>query len=579
VRYGLIGNCKTAALVHENGSIDWCCLPNFDSPSAFASLLDPGGGRFAVRLKGGTKTRQSYLPETNILQTEFDDGQNAFVAIDFMPRYREGEAYRYPVEIHRLLKPLRGNPEIEVVFEPKLNYALGETRTESAAGAIRAVNGLEDLFLYSSLDPESLLASQPIALKKDEFLLLAYHEKIVPPTIGYSLELFEKTKAYWEGWSRSCRLPALYPDAVLRSALVLKLLTFEETGAIIAAPTSSLPEIVGESRNWDYRYCWMRDSSLMLESLKSIGHFKEARAFIHFLLRIFESKQTEVQIVYGIDGRKDLTERTLSYWRGYKDSRPVRIGNAACETRQNDIFGEMLNTIYLHYFYYEFAPMTDDVWSLVRFLVNTVVKEWSLRDAGIWEFRRRKAHFTFSKVLSWVAVQSGAKIAKRLGKTHAAERWLGIAEKIRRDIEKKAWNPKIGAFTQAYGSDTLDASLLLMNRYGFLAKDDPRWISTVRKCEESLIRNGFVFRYVSEDEFGWPKTALVACSLWMVKALTSIGEREKAVRLFENVLAHANHLGLLSEDFDPETGSLTGNFPQSYSHMAVINAAHLLSQG
>lgn len=495
-----------------------------------------------------------------------------------MPRYREENSFRYPVEIHRILRPLKGSPIVRISFQPRLNYARGETFIRLRPSVVTASNGLESLFLYSSLPLKDIVEERSILLEKDHFLLLAYHEKIEPPSFDYSREMFEKTKIYWETWSSHCRLPSLYPDAVLRSALVLKLMTYEETGAIIAAPTTSLPEIVGEERNWDYRYCWLRDASLMLEALKSIGHFEEARAFIHFLLKIFESKQTKVQIVYGIDGRTDLEEKTLNHLKGYKNSGPVRIGNHASQTQQNDIFGEMLNTLYLYFFHYQFEKITDEVWSLIKFLVNTAAKDWATHDAGIWEFRHKNVHFTFSKVLSWVALDRGIKIARQIGKDYACQRWQPVANTIHRDIEEKGWNPKQQAYTQAYGSPNLDASLLLMNRYGFIRKEDPRWVSTVLCCEEALVKNGFAFRYTGTDDFGRPKNAFIVASLWLAKALYTIGAKNRGRRLFEKILSCANHLDLLSEDIDPETGELLGNFPQAYSHMAVINTASLMGK-
>lgn len=578
MRYGIIGNCKTVALIHETGSIDWCCLPNLDSPSTFARILDLQGGHFQVHLEGEYTVSQTYVPQTNILQTEFDDGKNAFVLLDFMPRYREGAVYQKPVEIHRILKPLRGKPMVSILFRPQLNFARGKTTIKQRSDFITAANGLESVFLYSSFPLQNLVEERAIPLEREEYLLLAYHEKIKPPTMAYTHEMFEKTKSYWESWSSHCRLPNLHSEMVLRSALTLKLMTYDETGAIIAAPTTSIPEILHEERNWDYRYCWLRDASLMLEALKSIGHFEEAKAFIQFLLRILESKQTKIQIVYGIDGRTNLGEKTLDHLKGYKNSGPVRIGNSACDTQQNDIFGEIVNTLYLYYFHHEFEKMPDEVWSLVKFLVNTSAKDWMTQDAGIWELRHRKAHFTFSKVLSWVSLDRGIKIAQKLGKDYAVANWKPIAEQIRKNIEENGWNNTVGSFTQSYGSEHMDASLLLMERYGFLKNNDPRWISTVLRCEEMLVKDGYSFRYTNEDDFGKPKNAFIVASFWVAEALYSMGEKERGKNLFENILSKANHLGLLSEDIDPKTGELLGNFPQAYSHMAVINTANTLDQ-
>ncbi|HEU4929295.1 MAG TPA: glycoside hydrolase family 15 protein, partial [Candidatus Krumholzibacteria bacterium] len=579
MRYGVIGNSGTAALIHENGSIDWCCLPRFDSPSAFGALLDPDAGHFQVRAADEANSRQTYLDRTAILRTEFDDGETAFAVIDFMPRYRDGQSWCRPTEILRILKPLRGRPSIRVVFDPKLNYARGETVAKQRNGYVMATNGLEDLYLYGSLPMASVMARAAIPLETDHFLLLSYHEKFVEPTLVYANDMFERTREYWEAWSNESRLPSRWPHEVLRSAITLKLLTYEETGAMVAAATTSLPEAIGESRNWDYRFCWLRDASLVLESMKSIGHFREAKGFITFLLHVFESKQTAVQILYRVDGRTDLAEQTLPHLRGYKNSKPVRIGNDACRQRQNDIFGEVLNTIHLYYFHYQFESMPAEVWSLVKFMVNTAVRDWRSTDAGIWELRTRRKHFTHSKMLSWVAVDRGVRIARAIGRTDMANEWAPVADTIRADIMRKGWKPGIGSLTQTYGSNFLDISLLQAARLGFIGQSDPRWISTVKKCAEALCRDGFVFRYTNADDYGKPKSAFIPASLWMAKALYTIGEKDRSVELLERVLSIANHVGLLSEDVDVATHELLGNVPQAYSHMAVINTATLLSKG
>jgi GH15 family glucan-1,4-alpha-glucosidase len=423
------------------------------------------------------------------------------------------------------------------------------------------------------------MARAAIRLETDHFLLLSYHEKFAEPTLVYANDMFDRTREYWEAWSRESRLPGLWAKQVLRSAITLKLLIYEETGAMVAAATTSLPEAIGDSRNWDYRYCWLRDASLVLESMKSIGHFREAKAFITFLLHLFESKQTQVQILYRVDGRTDLAEQTLAHLSGYKDSRPVRIGNDACRQRQNDIFGEVLHTIHLYYFHYQLEPMPPEVWSLVKFMVATAVRDWRTTDAGIWELRTRRKHFTHSKILSWVAVDRGVRIARAIGRTDMANEWAPVADTIRDDIMRKGWKPGIGSFTQTYGSKFLDISLLQASRLGFVGQSDPRWVSTVRKCEEALCRDGFVFRYTNADDYGKPKSAFIPASLWMAKALYTIGEKERAVELLERVLSIANHVGLLSEDADVATAEMLGNFPQAYSHMAVINTANLLSKG
>ncbi len=579
MRYGMIGNSSAIALVHEEGSIDWCCLPRFDSPSAFGALLDPDAGRFQVRAAGNARVRQSYLPGSAVLQTEFDDGENVFAVIDFMPRYRDGNVTHRPPEIVRVLRPLRGSPMVTVNFDPKLDYARGETVVRIKDACITATNGLESLYLYSDVSSRELLAGAPFPLTGDRFLVLSYHEKFDVPTRDSVCDMLAKTLAHWEAWSGSSRLPARWQEPVSRSAITLKLLTYEETGAMVAAATTSLPEAIGESRNWDYRYCWLRDASLVLEAMKRIGHFDEANRFIEFLLRLFESKRTAVQIMYRIDGGTDLEERELGHLRGYRGSTPVRIGNGAYHTRQNDIFGEVVQTLYLYYEHYRFEPMSPEVWSLVKFMVNTAVREWKIPDAGIWEVRRRRRHFTHSKILSWVALDRGIRIARSLGRNDVANEWAPVADAIRADVMHKGWKRQLGSFTQTYGSDHMDISLLQAARYGFLDYDDPRWVGTVRRCEQALCSDGFVFRYTNADDYGRPKSAFLPASLWMAKALHSIGDTAKAEHHLENVLRLANHVGLLSEDADVSTGELLGNFPQAYSHMAVINTATLLSEG
>ncbi|HEX5033485.1 MAG TPA: glycoside hydrolase family 15 protein, partial [bacterium] len=368
MRYGIIGNCKSAALVHESGSIDWCCLPNFDHPSVFARILDDAGGHFAIRPLGLKSARQSYVSNSNILETRFETSEGRFAVWDYMPRYQVGHRYHHPPEIHRRLIPLEGRPSFKAEFFPRLNYAQGETIVEKGEHGLRAHQGPEDVFLDSSLSPEGILGGETFTLEKEEFLSLGYHERLKPPTVEEIRRECEATQAYWQNWSNRCRLPSVAPEAVLRSALTLKLMTFEESGAIIAAPTTSLPEELGAGRNWDYRYCWLRDSSLMLEALKSIGHFEEARAFLRFLFRILESKQSKIQILYGIDGRTRLDEFILPHLKGYQGNGPVRVGNLASIQKQNDIFGEALNALYLYYLHYRFEDIGHEEWALVKFL-------------------------------------------------------------------------------------------------------------------------------------------------------------------------------------------------------------------
>lgn len=581
MQYGVIGNCKSAALVHLTGSIDWLCLPRFDSPSIFARILDTErGGHFAVApVASAALPTQRYIPYTNVLETTYDLGDTAFRILDCMPRYRRWETLFRPVEVHRLIEPIRGAPRVRVEFRPALDYARGRTVISCVGDSvIRALRGVEEVFLYTNLKASAVLASEELTLTEPAFFVLSYHERLRPPSMGEVMDVFRRTVAYWESWSARSIAPLLYHDEVLRSALTLKLLCYEDTGAVVAAITTSLPEIVGESRNWDYRYCWLRDSSFTLDALKSLRHEDEASNFIRFLLRTVESRAEGMRIMYGIDGRAQLKEEELRHLSGYKGSRPVRIGNAAFRQRQHDIYGEILNTLYLYYVHHRFrAEIDDEVWSLVRFLVSSTEKNWRTRDAGLWEYRGRARHFTFSKVLSWVALDRGARIAHYVGREAEFQRWHSARNRIKEDILQKAFDPALGSFTQSYGAGDLDAANLLMPSYGFLPATDPRFRGTVAATEKHLVKKGFCFRYTNPDDFGIPKSAFLVCTFWLVEALYRIGEEERARALFDSLLQRANHLGLFSEDIDIDTLELTGNFPQGFCHVAVINTAHLLS--
>ena len=581
MQFGVIGNCKSAALVDSRGSIVWCCLPDFDSASVFASLLDESrGGHFGIETDEAYKITQSYIPNTNVLRTVFESPAGGFELIDLMPRHKENKRYYAPPEVLRYIRRLHGEPVFTVRYRPRLGYARHETRSVSHAGHIKSIaqNGAyESLYLYTNLPHEAVLEGLPVKLDEEAYLLLSYHQKIRPVTLDRIALEVERTKVYWMDWVGRTTPFDRWSKEVKRSALVLKLLSYQETGAIMAAVTTSLPEAVGEERNWDYRFCWIRDAAMTLNMLTRLGHLNVAENFFSYILRVVPYKDDEIQVMYGIRGNKTLTERTLDWLSGYKNSRPVRVGNAAYTQRQHDIYGVLLNAVlrYLEVFKID-EPTGERLWTITRSLMRIVMRTWRLPDVSIWEYRTNPGHFTFSKLLCWVALDRGVKIAAILGQSEQAAPWARECERVRADIMTNAWSESAGAFTQRYGSDNLDASSLLMASYGFIEPDDPKFVSTVRKIRKELAQDGLMFRYKNDDDFGTPTSSFTVCSFWMVKALWQIGEREEAERMFERLLGYSNSLGLFSEDLDFKTKEMLGNFPQGYSHLAVIDCAILL---
>jgi GH15 family glucan-1,4-alpha-glucosidase len=581
--YGVIGNCRSAALISSRGSIDWCCLPDFDSPSVFARLLDAEkGGFFDVEVEGEYRISQAYLGRTNILTTRFEGETDGFELIDFMPRYKaEGGYYHCPPEIIRYVRYLYGRARVHFRFEPRLNYARGRTTVSQMEEYLKftANEGqYESLYLYSSLDLAALRAGQEVTLEGDAWFLIGYNQKLLALNANRVLLELERTRVYWLDWAERTVHFSGYTEAVLRSALVLKLLTYHKTGAILAAVTTSLPETIGGVRNWDYRFCWIRDASMILSMLTTLGHFNAARRFLQFIIGVIPYKDERVQIMYGIHGEKRLAEEELPWLAGYGGSRPVRVGNAAYLQKQNDIYGVLLDLIYRYFRLFRHTlANSEELWTIVRSLTRTVRNNWRRPDRGIWEFRSHLRHFTFSKVLCWVAMDRAIRIAQLLGKSAYVQMWSPVREAIRADILEKGWSPQVGAFTQFYGSSDLDAANLLMQDYGFLKARDPRYVQTVLKTRDQLSREGLVYRYRNADDFGKPTTAFAFCTFWMIKSLYLIGRRKEATCLFEKVLGYANHLGLFSEGIDFETKRLLGNFPQGYSHLALIDTAVTLS--
>ena len=577
LNYGIIGNGSSGALISKDGSVDWLCLPHFASPSVFANILDSNAGSLGIEVQKDVSIKQSYLENTNILKTHFETDEWAFEILDFMPRYQKVTgSYYYPPELTRIIKPLRGTPEFEVQYNPRLEYSKDETITHNKGTYLISILENEEqydaLYLYANIPFGSIINREKITLSSTVFITISYNEKLDHTDLEKAWYDFDLTKAYWLNWVQRTKEFSYYNKEIRRSALTLKLLSYDKTGAIIAALTTSLPETIGEVRNWDYRFCWIRDSSMVIKILSQLGHRKIVRRFIDYIIDLIPEKDEKLQIMYGIHSEQILTEETLEHLSGYHNSKPVRIGNDAYHQKQNDIYGILMDAIYveLEQFSNDFERK-EELWEVVKNIVWIVSHNWEKPDKGIWEFRGEDKHFTFSKVLCWVALDRAIKIAELLNKSKP--KWYKVRDQIKEQIEEKAWNDEVHAYTQYYGSTALDASVLLMEQYGFIDPNDPRFVATVKSTERELLKDGLMYRYKNEDDFGEPSSSFTICTFWFIRSLIKIGEVEQAKKYFDQLLTYSNHLGLFSEDIDFKTKRLLGNFPQAYSHLALIDTA------
>jgi len=589
---GMIGNGRTSALVDALGKIVFCCLPDFDSGTVFASLLDEEkGGSFWLEMIGGKVSHQCYEKGTNLLVTLFEGEEGAFELVDFMPRYTsDGHAHAsndVGPDIVRKINVLRGTPRIRVHFDPRMEYGYAETHLTEKPGRIKATTDYEgehgdvyeSMYLWTDMDQHHVLEANEIVLDQDRFLFLSYHDKVQVPNMDLVNLMLQRTRSYWLLWGARTHLPVQYRANVLRSALILKMLQFAPTGALLAAATTSLPETIGEERNWDYRFCWLRDASMTVAVLRRIGHPAMAASFIDWMLRTVPTKDDSLQIMYGIRGEKILTERSIRHFSGYQNSSPVRVGNAAYTQEQHDIYGVVMDVIYQDINMRQRTPETlDRIWTRVRSIARSVEDAWKEPDRGIWEIRGEKRHFVFSKVLCWVAIDRAIKIANLLEKTEWAVSHGALLNEIHESICRRGWNEEKQAFVQSYGVADLDASNLLLAEYGFLDPKDPRFIATVERSQKELSVDGLMYRYRNQDDFGEPQSAFTVCSFWLVKALASIGRRGEARAILEKLIKASNGHGLYGEDLDFKTRRHLGNFPQAYSHLALIDCALELSK-
>jgi alpha,alpha-trehalase len=583
--YGIIGNCRSSALISNYGSIDWLCLPHFDSSSVFASILDENrGGSLRIIVDEQYTFGQWYVKNTNILVTRFTSGDNCFEVLDFMPRYRTIDQVLYnPPDVIRYIRYRSGKPIFKIGYDPKLEYGVYTTYTDIENNYIKSYTRrgpYDSIYLYSDLDLNKILRSETIELSEDCFILLSYHQKILPQTLERAYLKLQRTEVYWLNWSEKTTKYVKYGGEISRSSLVLKLLSYDNTGAVLAAATTSLPETIGEERNWDYRFCWIRDSSMVVNVMSNLGHHNMAQRFIRFLLNQISDKDEKIQIMYGIDGESRLHEKILGHLDGYEGSKPVRIGNDAYRQKQNDIYGILMDVIYQQFNLFKNTLQDSEaLWTMVRNIVNTVERNWHKPDRGIWEIRNENKHFTFSKVLCWVALDRAVKVAGLIGMADVVPQWVKLKDKIMDDVMKNAWNEKLNSFVQFYGSDEVDAANLLMEPLGFIEAGDVRYKTTVQATGQRLLRNGLMYRYRNFDDFGEPSSSFTICTFWYITALYKTGEKGKAREMFSQLLSYSNHVGLFSEDIDFETKRLLGNFPQAYSHLALIETAIILQGG
>jgi GH15 family glucan-1,4-alpha-glucosidase len=580
--YALIGDLQTAALVGRTGSVDWLPLPRFDSSSSFGALL--GGaehGRWLLAPKGaGPATERRYRDKTLILESEWQTNTGRVRIIDFMPP-RETKP-----DVVRIVEGLEGSVQMRTELVIRLDYgSVIPWIFRLDAETLIAIGGPDGLILRTPIDlePEGMTHTAEFTVRAGErvpFVLTWFPSHEARPTPVDAEHALTDTETFWRDWLVDCGYAGRYPHALHTSLIVLKALTYEPTGGIVAAPTTSLPERIGGVRNWDYRYCWLRDATFTLYALMNAGYIAEARAWRDWLLRSVAGDPAKAQILYGVGGQRRTLESVLDWLPGYAGSKPVRIGNAAHAQFQLDVYGEVMDA--LHQARVHGLDPNDQAWSLQRTLMDFLESSWDQPDEGIWEVRGPRRHFTHSKVLAWVGFDRAVQAVERFGRPGPVDRWRQVRKDIHEEVLREGFNVELNSFTQSYGSTELDASTLLIPILGFLPADDPRVIGTIAAIERDLTRDGFVERYQPKEDNdvdGLPggEGVFLPCSFWLVDALLMQGRDEDARALFERLLAVSNDLGLLSEEYDPGEKRLLGNFPQAFTHVGLVNSAYNLS--
>lgn len=594
--YGLIGNCETAALISTDGSVDWFCYPRFDSPSIFAALLDnKRGGRFRIAPAHATEAgTQAYERDTNILVTTFALPSATLHLTDFMPCFQEGTRFVALRRICRGVEARGGAVEVELLLDPAPDYGRTRAVFSERSGTVLSTGGSQEVLLTSTLrlpfqvEEQEDSAGRPcyryrFSLEAGQrvWFTLGYGERYFAlgrefPSSSDATELLERTRAFWRGWIAQCAYSGPFQDAVRRSALCIKLLTYAPTGALIAAPTSSLPEDVGGDRNWDYRFCWLRDASYGIAALFRAGFANEAVDFINWIRDRAYEHDFAMQIVYRVDGDPRLPERYLEHFAGYQGSQPVRIGNRAAMQRQLDVFGAVIDCMSIYHEKGGF--ISHKLFRVIERFADSIYALSREPDNGIWEFQGERKHHTHSKLWCWVALDRALRLARSTGNLMRADEWQRAADALRAEIETRAFSPRLGAFTQAYEDDSLDAGVLQMPVLGFLSAQDPRMRATTRVLGRHLVSGAYVRRYDCHDDQGFLSASFLLCSFWYIDCLIGLGELDAAEARLKSLIALGQPLGLLAEGADPQSGEARGNFPQAYSHLGLIDSILRLAQ-
>jgi GH15 family glucan-1,4-alpha-glucosidase len=578
--YALLGDCRTAALVSRDGSLDWLCLPRFDSGACFAALLGgPEHGRWVLAPeRAPDRVERAYRDGSLVLDTTFHLGDSAVTVTDAMPLGRP-----YP-SIVRLIRGVRGRMRMRTELVLRFDYGSIVPWVRKIDAGIAAIAGPDAVYVRGDVplrgERMTTVGTVDVAAGQTFELTLAWLPSHLPPPDPIDgRALVDDTVARWHAWTEKCTHHGEYQEAVMRSLVTLAALTDSSTGAIVAAPTTSLPEAARGTRNWDYRYCWLRDATFTLLALAHAGYLDEARAWREWVLRAVAGDPSKLQILYAVDGTRRIVESTIPWLPGFGGAQPVRVGNAAYEQRQLDVFGEVLDSLYQ--FQRLGLPAEQSGWGLVESLLGCLEDGWEAPDQGIWEVRGPRRQFTHSKVMAWVAFDRGVRLVEELGARGPVERWRGLRARIHEEICRQGYDPDLGTFVQYYGSKRLDASLLLMPLVGFLPPTDARVQGTARAVERHLMRDGLVMRYETHPAIdGLPpgEGVFLPCSFWLADVWALLGRHDDARRLFERLLALRNDVGLLAEEYDPAARRMLGNFPQAFSHVSLVDTALNLSR-
>lgn len=583
----VIGNCNVAGLVDTDGVLVWACFPRPDCDPVFCRLLDgrppeeSRDGAFQVELLGGTRTEQEYVGNTAVLATRlFDDQGNGVEVVDFAPRYRQWERSFRPMSFVRIVRPLKGTPQVRILMRPRFDYGAAAPEITYGSNHIRYVGPALALRMYTDMPIPYVLEERSFLLEEPVTFIFGADESLTAPIAETAREFLDRTVDHWRGWVHGLALPADWQKEVIRAAITLKLCSFEQTGAIVAAITTSIPEFANSGRNWDYRYCWLRDSYFVVRALNRLGAITTMEEYLRYVLNLVALADNErLQPVYGVTLERRLVEREVASLTGYQGMGPVRVGNQAYEHLQHDVYGNVILActqafmdLRLH------APAGVSEFRRLEWVGERAYAVHNMPDAGMWEYRTRNRVHTTSSLMCWAGLDRLARIANSLGLGDRAAYWSARARVVKTMIETEAWSEHANTFVESFGGESVDSGLLLIAEVGFLAPSDPRFEATVRRVERELRRGDHLLRYAEPDDFGTPAVAFNVCTFWFVEALAVLGHTSEARDIFERILACRNPLGLLSEDIDPKTGTLWGNFPQTYSLVGIINCAMRLSR-